>query len=619
MRLPVTVISKRYFTHTSAAPYHVPCFVISKQGTKERGSSMSIDRRDFIKGAAVVAGASLAMGNLAACSAGKAQDNGMDEANVIQVQEGQSTAADASTYNVPGMATENVAGWTGTTSNVELPKPIEPPASWDHEADVVVCGTGGGLYGATRAAHLGNSVIALEAAGTYGGTSKEACVFAFTSGTKCQIEAELPDVSETLRQSFYEGAPQGSRYATFIDSVMKGQQDMVAWTEELGFEWEPGEVVGDEKVYAIAPKGSEEDMNSARMMTYVINWLAEQFESMGGQFLFNTTVTGLIMENDRVVGVQATSQDGEVVNVKANKGVLLSMGGMCNNIELMKRYNPEAYLSNMVSNGGTKDNGDGIRLALGAGAAFEGFNRYGAFDGGVEHVEWNTHLYRSVIQIARQPWLGIDTNGDRYPYQITALKGYTAQGAMYRKMPGCKAYVFFDSNYEEYAPTFKQLMCRYLTNPDMADVQRLEGVAETDWRQGVKEAIEKGQIQQADTFEELAEKLTLDPQKVTNAVKNWNDMCKAGEDPEYNYDPSWLFPLSKPPYYGMAVGSMLYSTYSGPAVNEHMQVLDTQQNPIEGLYATGQDAGRMVSVAGSCCFAATSAYMAVNHINGLSE
>lgn len=581
-----------------------------------------MNRRDFLKGMGVMAGASLAAGSLAACSAGQAKGAGevadtgasQEAANQVMAETGEVD------YRVPGMANEGVAGWTGVTSNTELPEPMAVPDSWDFEADIVVCGTGGGLYGATRAAELGNKVIALEAAGTYGGTSKEACVFAFTSNTKCQREAGLPDVREQLRETYLAGMPAGSkeRYLTWIDAVMQGQQDVVEWTESLGFEWEPGEVVADEKVYAIAPKGSEVDMNSARMMTYVINWLAEQFEGFGGEFKFNTTVDGLVSDGSRIVGVHAIGEDGNPIFVKANKGVLLSMGGMCNNIELMKMYNPEAYLTNMVSNGGTKDNGDGIRLALGAGAALDGFNRYGAFDGGVEHVEWNTHLYRSVIQIARQPWLGIDVNGERFTYGTTGLKGYTAQGALYRKLPGCKAYVFFDSKYEEYAPTFKLPMCRYLTNPDMADVQRLEGVAETDWREGVKDAIEKKQIQQADNFEDLAEMLGLDPAKVTAAVDNWNQMCEAGEDPDYGYDPAWLFPLQEPPFYGMAVGSMLYSTYSGPAVNEHMQVLDRQLNPIEGLYATGQDAGRAISVGGSCCFAATSAFMAVNHINGLS-
>lgn len=579
---------------------------------------MSMNRRDFLKGIAVTAGAGIAAGGLAACSAGQAKGSG-EEADQQTPEQAMAETGDVD-YRVPGTANEGVAGWTGVTSNTELPEPMAVPDAWDFEADIVVCGTGGGLYGATRAAELGNKVIALEAAGTYGGTSKEACVFAFTSNTKCQRDAGLPDVREQLRESYLAGMPAGSkeRYLTWIDAVMQGQQDVVEWTESLGFEWEPGEVVHDEKVYAIAPKGSEVDMNSARMMTYVINWLAEQFEGFGGEFKFNTTVDGLVSDGSRIVGVHAIGEDGNPIFVKANKGVLLSMGGMCNNIELMKRYNPEAYLTNMVSNGGTKDNGDGIRLALGAGAALDGFNRYGAFDGGVEHVEWNTHLYRSVIQIARQPWLGIDANGERFTYGTTGLKGYTAQGALYRKLPGCKAYVFFDSKYEEYAPTFKLPMCRYLTNPDMADVQRLEGVAETDWREGVKDAIEKKQIQQADNFEDLAEMLGLDPAKVTAAVDNWNKMCEAGEDPDYGYDPAWLFPLKEPPFYGMAVGSMLYSTYSGPAVNEHMQVLDRQLNPIEGLYATGQDAGRAISVGGSCCFAATSAFMAVNHINGLS-
>ena len=91
----------------------------------------------------------------------------------------------------------------GETANIP---PVEPPASYDYEADIVVVGAGGGLSGALRALDLGASAIVIEKLPMIGGETQEACVFAFTSGNQCQLDAGLPDVTDTLLQKGKETA-----------------------------------------------------------------------------------------------------------------------------------------------------------------------------------------------------------------------------------------------------------------------------------------------------------------------------------------------------------------------------------------------------------------------------
>lgn len=499
----------------------------------------------------------------------------------------------------------------GETANIP---PVEPPASYDYEADIVVVGAGGGLSGALRALDLGASAIVIEKLPMIGGETQEACVFAFTSGNQCQLDAGLPDVTDTLLQKFYGSIKFGKKWVPFIDNVTQGTKDLIAWTTEKGFEWEPGECVGEEKVYAVCPKGSAVGMMNERSMKFYTDWLGEQIEAQGGQILLSTEAEALIMDDGAVVGVQCTDADGNTVNVKANKAALMSTNGICGNQAMLAKYCPDALRCKYSSAGAFAD-GKGIRMGFGAGAEFGGYNQYGIFDGGLNKKPWETYLYDPATQLVRQPWLGIDVNGDRYPYDTTALGGFTSQGMRLRDLPGNQGYVIFDDNYEEYALGFNQLMCRIpMSRKIFGD--ELDRAPEylQDWESGARAAIDEGIIESADTIEELAEKLGLNVDVVVKAVNDYNAIVEAGEDPDgpFAEHPEYLKPIAQPPFHGAAVGAFIYATSAGLATNENMQVVDTKGQPIPGLYATGAAVARDMQVGGSCNFANTSAFIAVN-------
>ena len=50
-------------------------------------------------------------------------------------------------------------------------------------------------------------------------------------------------------------------------------------------------------------------------------------------------------------------------------------------------------------------------------------------------------------------------------------------------------------------------------------------------------------------------------------------------------------PVDEPPFYGITVGGQLLCTMDGMWINTHCQVLDANHEPIEGLYAIGNDSG----------------------------
>ncbi|MEE8716371.1 MAG: FAD-binding protein [Coriobacteriales bacterium] len=530
---------------------------------------------------------------------------------------GMTAAAVAGAPVLQGMAmAEDCAYQTEFEGETEDIAPVDPPASWDYEADIVVIGAGGGMSGALRALDLGASAVVIEKLPSTGGETQEACVFAFTSGNQCQLDAGLPDVTEDLRDKFYSAAPFGAKQHPFIDNVIQGAKDLIAWTTEQGFEWEPGECVNDEKVYAVCPKGSAVNRMNYRSMSFYTDWLARQIEDRGGQFLLSTEAQALVMDDGAVVGVQATAEDGSTIHVKANKGVLISTNGIAGNRAMLAKYAPDGLRCKVEVAGHFVD-GKGIRMGLGAGANFGGYNQIGLFDGGLDSMPWDYMLYAAGIQLCRQPWLGIDVHGDRYPYGTTGLSGFTAQGKLLHNLPGRNGYVIFDDDWYENSLGFDQQMCRIPLDASIFGEEQLERIPESmrDYHANAQEAIDTGLIESADTIEELAEKLGLDTQTLVDAVDNYNAIVDAGTDPDGPYadHPEYLKPIKKAPFHGAKQGAMLYATSAGLDTNEYMQVMDTKGQVIPGLYATGAAVARDVQVCGSSCFANTSAFLAVNN------
>ena len=88
------------------------------------------------------------------------------------------------------------------------------------------------------------------------------------------------------------------------------------------------------------------------------------------------------------------------------------------------------------------------------------------------------------------------------------------------------------------------------------------------------------------------------------AVKEYNELCEKGVDDEMStpYDPSWLHPVVKPPFYGAIIGSQMAKTMCGLRTDEHLQVMREDGSLIEGLYANATTAGGLSGEANYGCF-----------------
>ena len=74
-------------------------------------------------------------------------------------------------------------------------------------------------------------------------------------------------------------------------------------------------------------------------------------------------------------------------------------------------------------------------------------------------------------------------------------------------------------------------------------------------------------------------------------VDEYNTGCDCGHDALFAKDPKYLLPLRIAPYYAIKGQGFICEALGGIKINENMEALDAEDNPIPGLYAAGATTG----------------------------
>jgi len=220
------------------------------------------------------------------------------------------------------------------------------------------------------------------------------------------------------------------------------------------------------------------------------------------------------------------------------------------------------------------DNGDGHRAALWAGAAFE--------DG-----EFPTIMHPQAHRHANFCFLFVKPDGKRFMNEDNYLQarayGVIKAGLRY-------AWAVFDSEWRSKVPATLPYGGGIYWGNDFAIGKKEEFQLEyeegrLDW------GFKTGCAVTADTPEELAEKMGVDPKGFAETLSNYNRMCAEGRDTEFGKRPELLIPIDKPPYIARQYGPALLSVVGGVKVDTAMRVLKEDGSAIPGLYAIGNTAG----------------------------
>ncbi len=112
-----------------------------------------------------------------------------------------------------------------------------------------------------------------------------------------------------------------------------------------------------------------------------------------------------------------------------------------------------------------------------------------------------------------------------------------------------------------------------------------------DLEEKVEQAVAEGTFYKGETLDELARALGVPADPLKKTVDRYNSFCDAGEDPDFGVPARFLARVKDGPFYASNVSAWLLALPYGLRVDQNSQVLDTEDNPIGGLFAIGNVQG----------------------------
>ncbi|KAB7650068.1 FAD-binding protein [Sutterella faecalis] len=314
--------------------------------------------------------------------------------------------------------------------------------------------------------------------------------------------------------------------------------------------------------------------------------------SKGAEFDFNTRMVKLEKKAGRVTGCIARDGDGRYVRYVAKKGVVVATGGYAQNYRMMEALQP--WNLRIIGRNGAMPgaHGDGIRACLWAGAKMDETHSMMMFDRCALRPDQKTGVETAksgdngFFWMGSQPWLKVNADGRRFMNESGTYENIL-HADEYQK--GHCHYTLFDSNWTAYAQQFKMHGCsRLYPFENGADPNISYEVVRDRMLPGL---LEKGFVVKADTIEELARKLGLPAEELKRTVDRYNALARKGIDEDYGKESFRLTPVDKAPFYGAKNTGYVLCTMDGIQIDTHMNAIDTDGNPIPGLYVIGNDSG----------------------------
>ena len=325
--------------------------------------------------------------------------------------------------------------------------------------------------------------------------------------------------------------------------------------------------------------------------------LLQYIQELGYDVDFKTSLAKLEKNSDgRITGIIAQStEDDHFIRYNANQGVLLACGGFPGNPYMMEQLDPLGTSVTTACSYSPADKGYGIRAAVWAGANLDKEAAPMLFDRGIVapgvdagYVDSDSAFGGKAFpgkirqyNPGTQPFLKVNRNGERFanescPYNDIVYAAAHQPGRVYAQI--C------DANILEDAKRFHTIGCSAQTRN--GGEKYIQGKMD--------EAIEAGALFKCDTLDELADKMGFTgaaKETFLATVERYNELYDKQNDEDFGKPAYRLSAIRTAPFYGCWLGASLLTTEQGIAINEKGQALDTNNQPMAGLYITGDMSG----------------------------
>lgn len=462
--------------------------------------------------------------------------------------------------------------------------------AWDAEYDVVVAGYGGaGAVAAITAAEAGAKVLLVDKApdGEQGGNTRYCeqyfCIprsyedgVAFYTAMAEGFDTATEEVIDYMAKGSVEigdwlldhGA---TTFSSAVEGLVNGLTlDGVATVEGRDWFYEKSDGTVGFSEYPVWPDGTP---NEGRICEFTVvdhpddnqkkywNLLVRNVEMLGNSIdvWLASPARHLIQDpfTKTVLGVQI-EHEGAMLNVRAKNGVVLACGSYEANPAMFETF---AQLPDAHPIGTLHNTGDGITMGLEVGADLWHMSALSgpwlvARLGDSERCFSTSYSYQRITRAGN--CINVGSDAKRFMNDSGRCKhGHVSYGG---------------TSMNQIAPNVIWAIMDATARNGEGDIA----------------LISDEHLFMADTIEELAEKIDLDPATLAQTVTDWNQIVTDGVDPKFDRDPYTMAPIETAPFYAVRLYAGCVNSQGGPRRNIRCEVLDTQGNPIPNLYSAGE-------------------------------
>jgi succinate dehydrogenase/fumarate reductase flavoprotein subunit len=522
---------------------------------------------------------------------------------------------------------------------------------WDHEADVVVIGSGAtGLPAAIVAREAGASVIVLEAENHVGGHAiTSGGNLPLGGGTSYQKKYGIADSADLFFRDLTDWSVVESngfppyRYndreiiRAFADNSVAAFEFLLAHGVKVidRLPNSVGHEIGvsvlrtmqiDVTDWPMVHTGQPADPSDPeiRAGAGLIRPLEAAAVKAGVEILLEHRMTAIHREtprDGRVTGI-AAGHNGTTRNIRARKAVIVATGGSTGNVNFRRMFDPrltEEYCG-LAGMPWSDQDASGEIAGMAVGAALWGlFNYTGEFGSGItkpgaigcqySYVNVRWHPGSEVFDKARaiglqvkdwQDVILVNMLGRRFYDETVGHFGYNT----YQSTNPYEPHSYLNAKNQKYNPS-------NFINAALAGIGDghngggpiwaifdADAVAREKWLPLPPHVdVDAGLFFEADGLEALAAKIKMKyqrvpmpPQNLAATVVRYNSFVNAGKDADFG-KPKPLYKIFKPPFYAAWATPVIHDTRAGLRINARCQVIDMNGEVIPGLYCGGESAG----------------------------